>query len=55
MSNRTLSRFCRSGDLSHYHRRFHNLSAEQRKTCAELVESGVPVDKALRQARKIKS
>ena len=54
MSNRTLSRFCRSGDLSAYHRRFQNLTPDQRRVCAELIEAGLSVDKAIKQARKTK-
>lgn len=50
--NRILSRFCKCNDLAHLSRRFHNLSADQKRLALELINSGIEPVKALRKAKR---
>lgn len=49
--NVVMSRFCKSGDLHHLSRKFHNLTREQKKYAIEMIQHGETPEKALKLAR----
>lgn len=49
--NGVLARFCKSGDLHHLSRRFHNLKREQKEYAIEMIQNGETPEKALKLAR----
>lgn len=51
--NVILSRFCKSGDLHHLSRRFHNLTPDARRYAVALIAAGFDAARAIKQARTI--
>ena len=49
--NGVMARFCKSGDLHHLSRKFHNLSRDGKRYAIELIQSGERPEKALKLAR----
>jgi len=50
--NRTLSRFCKCGDLHNLSRRFHNLDANAKAYALEAIQNGTDPATAIRDARR---
>jgi len=49
--NTIISRFCKSGDLHHLSRRFHNLDRSGKEHVLELIKAGKSPDDALKIAK----
>mgnify|MGYP003393403061 CR=1 FL=1 len=50
--NVTICRFCRSGDLSHLHRRFVGLSDKAKRLVLDMMHEGLEPKLAITRARK---
>lgn len=51
--NQTICRFCRSGDLSHLHRRFVGLSDTAKRLVLNFIHEGLEPELAITKARKM--
>lgn len=49
--NAIISRFCKSGDLHHLSRRFHNLDRDAKQHVIELIKSGTAPLDAIKTAK----
>lgn len=49
--NVIISRFCKSGDLHHLSRKFHNLDRDSKKHAMDLIKDGKKPDEAIKTAK----